>query len=163
MRWGYALNRFEGFNNEPDIETPYAYIYAGRHDRTAEVVRAGMKYMFTTGRGGLPGNNDSGGLTSCYIWNAIGLFPVTGQPIFLIGSPLFDAISLQLNGKTFEIEVENNAEDHIYVQCATLNGEPINRAYIKVDELYSGGVLKLTMAPHPSVWAHKTRPPSYAL
>ena len=104
LQWGYALNRFEGYNNEPDIETPQAYIYAGRHDRTAEVVRAGMRYMFTTGRGGLPGNNDSGGLTSCYVWNAIGLFPVTGQPILLIGSPLFDTASLQLGEKTFTVE-----------------------------------------------------------
>ena len=51
--------------------------------------------MYTTGRGGLPGNNDSGGLTSCYVWNAVGLFPVTGQPVYLIGSPIFDAASLQ--------------------------------------------------------------------
>ena len=27
--------------------------------------RADMRCMFTTGRGGLPGNNDSGGLTAC--------------------------------------------------------------------------------------------------
>ena len=41
MRRGHSLNRFEGYNNEPDIETPYGYLYAGRHDRTAEVVRGG--------------------------------------------------------------------------------------------------------------------------
>ncbi len=161
MRWGYALNRFEGYNNEPDIETPYAYIYAGRHDRTAEVVRAGMRSMFTTGRGGLPGNNDSGGLTSCYVWNAIGLFPVTGQPVLLIGSPLFDAATLCIADTIFAVETENNTVGNIYVQHATLNGAPIDRAYITVDEFLDGGILHLTLGPQPSPWARHRRPPSY--
>lgn len=161
MRWGFALNRFEGYNNEPDIETPYGYIYAGRPDRTAEVVRTGMKYMFTTGRGGLPGNNDSGGLTSCYAWNAIGLFPVTGQPVVLIGSPIFDTVTLQLGDKTFTVEVPGTSDDNIYVQSATLNSHPIDRAYLTVDELLAGGTLSLKMGAQPSTWAQNTRPPSY--
>jgi putative alpha-1,2-mannosidase len=163
MRWGHSLNRFEGYNNEPDIETPYAYIYAGRHDRTAEVVRAGMRYMFTVGRGGLPGNNDSGGLTSCYVWNTIGLFPVTGQPVLLIGSPLFKGTSLQFGATTFTVKAVHNSDENIYVQEATLNGEAIDRAYITVDELLNGGTLTLTMGPRPSSWARDHRPPSYPL
>ncbi|MBN1580317.1 MAG: glycoside hydrolase family 92 protein [Anaerolineae bacterium] len=161
MRRGHALNRFEGYNNEPDIETPYGYIYAGRHDRTAEVVRAGMQYMFTTGRGGLPGNNDSGGLTSCYVWNAIGLFPVTGQPIMLIGSPIFDSVLLDFgNESQFSVRAINNSDANIYVQSATLNGQPIDHAYITIDELRGGGVLELVMGDTPSNWARDHRPPS---
>ena len=71
--------RFEGFNNETDMESPYAYNYAGRMDRLAEVIDGGNKYMFTTGKNGAPGNVDSGGLSACYIWNTIGIFPVSGQ------------------------------------------------------------------------------------
>ena len=58
---GQEVHRFEGLNNEPDMETPYAYLYVGRHDRTAKIVRSVMRYQFTNGRGGLPGNDDSGG------------------------------------------------------------------------------------------------------
>ena len=58
---GYALNRFEGLNNEPDMEAPWAYHYVGRPDRTAEVVHAAVHNLFGLGRGGLPGNDDSGG------------------------------------------------------------------------------------------------------
>ena len=163
MDWGRSLNRFEGFNNEPDIESPYDYLYAGRHDRTAEVVRAGMRYMFTTGRGGLPGNDDSGGLSSCYVWNAIGLFPVTGQPVMLIGSPVFDAVTISLGERTFKVEAENNSDENIYVQTARLNGEEIDRAYLSVDELVSGGVLTLKMGPQPGKWARGSRPPSFPL
>ena len=43
---GSHVFRFEGLNNEPDMESPYAYIYAGRHDRTAEIVQAVMRQSF---------------------------------------------------------------------------------------------------------------------
>jgi len=161
MAAGLALNRFEGFNNEPDIEAPYAYVYAGRPDRTAEVVRAGMRSMFTTGRGGLPGNNDSGGLTSCYVWNALGLFPVAGQPVFLIGSPIFDGADLHVGEKPFTIAVEDNGEGMPYVQSAALNGHPIERAYLTVEEVMAGGTLRLKMGREPSPWGRAHRPPSY--
>jgi putative alpha-1,2-mannosidase len=161
MRWGYSLNRFEGYNNEPDIETPYNYLYAGRPDRTAEVVRAGMRDMYTTGRGGLPGNDDSGGLSSCYVWNALGLFPVTGQPLMLIGSPLFDAATVDWLGAPLTIEAANNSAENPYVRAAQLNGQPLTRAYLLLDELREGGTLQLTMGPTPSDWATEDRPPSW--
>ncbi|MFN2230198.1 MAG: glycoside hydrolase domain-containing protein, partial [Anaerolineae bacterium] len=161
MAWGFSLNRFEGYNNEPDIETPYAYHYAGRPDRAAEVVRAGMRDMYTTGRGGLPGNNDSGGLTSCYLWNAIGLFPVTGQPVFLIGSPLFPRAVLDLPGGPFAVEAPATSAENLYVQGARLNGTPLDRAYLTVDEVLRGGTLQLDMGAEPSDWGRHERPPSY--
>ena len=36
VRAGYALGRFEGLNNEPDMEAPWAYHWVGRPDRTAD-------------------------------------------------------------------------------------------------------------------------------
>ena len=163
MQRGFALNRFEGLNNEPDIEVPYDYLYAGRHDRTAEIVRAGMKYMFTTGRGGLPGNDDSGGTSSWYVWNAIGLYPVPGQPLLLIGSPIFDRATMQLGTNTLEVRTAGNSDEHIHVQRARLNGENLDRAYLTMDEAQAGGVLELVMGPEPGCWAREQRPPSYPL
>ena len=80
MAAGYALNRFEGLNNEPDMEAPWSYHYAARPDRTAEVVHAALTWQFGTGPGGLPGNDDSGGLSSWYVWASLGLFPVRQVP-----------------------------------------------------------------------------------
>jgi putative alpha-1,2-mannosidase len=163
VQYGFSLGRFEGFNNEPDMETPYAFLYAGRPDRTAEVLRAAARTQFTTGPGGLPGNDDSGGLSSCYVWNAIGLFPVTGQPVMLIGSGLYARVSLTLPGGDFEIFWENNSDANIYVQSATLNGVPLHRAWLHLDEFLSGGQLCLTMDSTPSTWATALdqRPPSW--
>ena len=161
MAQGFALGRFEGLNNEPDMEVPYAYIYAGRPDRTARIVREVMAKQYHTGRGGLPGNDDSGGTASWYVWSAIGLFPVAGQDILLIGSPVFDSVTLTVNGASFTVEARGNSEEAIYVQRATLNGAGLERAYLRYAELSAGGTLVLEMGTEPSEWGRRLRPPSY--
>jgi putative alpha-1,2-mannosidase len=161
MAEGFALGRFEGLNNEPDMEVPYAYIYAGRPDRTARIVREVMAKEFHTGRGGLPGNDDSGGTASWYVWSAIGLFPVAGQDITLIGSPIFDSVRLALGDEIFAVETRGNSDDAIYVQRAALNGAPLKRAYLRNGELIAGGTLVLEMGTEPSEWGRGFRPPSY--
>ncbi|MEM9017677.1 MAG: GH92 family glycosyl hydrolase, partial [Verrucomicrobiota bacterium] len=153
---GEVVHRFEGLNNEPDMESPYAYLWAGRHYRTAEVVRKVMRYQFTTGRGGLPGNDDSGGLSSWFVWSAIGVFPVTGMPIMLIGSPIFERADMQLHGGHFTVTAVNQAPDHYYVQRAFLNGRPLNRCYLKLSEFGAEAELTLEMGPEPSDWARET-------
>ncbi|MCL2300701.1 MAG: glycoside hydrolase family 92 protein [Firmicutes bacterium] len=141
------LGRFEGFNNEPDMETPYSYIFAGRHDRTCEVAAAGRKYMFTTGRGGLPGNNDSGGLSSCYIWNTLGLFPVAGRDLFFIGTPGVASAQLMLSsGKALDITVKNPGEGKIYVRSACFNGKELPDYMLPAGELMRGGTLAFEMS-----------------
>ncbi|MEM1332976.1 MAG: glycoside hydrolase domain-containing protein, partial [Actinomycetota bacterium] len=89
---GYELGRFQGLNNEPDMDAPWCYHHAGRPDRTAEVVRAIIDRCFGPGRGGLPGNDDSGGLSSWYVWAISGLFPQAGQQTLLVGPPSFRAV-----------------------------------------------------------------------
>ncbi|MBO4894097.1 MAG: glycoside hydrolase family 92 protein [Clostridia bacterium] len=143
---GMALCRFEGFNNESDTEAPFSYIYAGRHDRTCEIIRAGMKCMFTQGRGGIPGNNDSGALSSLYCLSALGIYPEAGQDLFLIGSPFVDSAQISLfNGGTLNITVQNNSEENICVESVKFNGEEINDYKIKASDLMKGGTLLFKM------------------
>jgi len=142
MKAGIALGRFEGFNNESDTETPFTYTLAGRHDRTCEVITAGLKYMFTTGRGGLPGNNDTGALSSYYCLTALGLFPVAGQDLFILGSPIVDEAEIKLfNGNTLKIVVENLSPENIYVDRLTLNGKELPDFTVSAKELLAGGTL----------------------
>ncbi len=135
--------RFEGFNNEPDMETPYAYHFVGRHDRISEIIDASRKYMFVSGNGGLPGNNDSGGLSSCFVWNAIGIFPVTGQDLMIIGTPLYKKAVLHLqNGKTFTVE---RSGEGIYVKRAALDGQTLAKLEFPVTRMMRSGTLTLEM------------------
>jgi len=160
MAAGAALGRFEGFNNEPDMEAPYAYVYAGRHDRTCEIVRAGLDQCFGDTPGGMVGNDDSGGMSSWYVWNALGLFPVAGQDLLLIGSPLFASSRLHLAGDVaFTVAAAGNATDRPYVASATLNGRPLAGPFLRWAELARGGVLELQMSSQPHSWP-TGRPPS---
>ncbi|WP_430645593.1 glycoside hydrolase domain-containing protein [Agromyces sp. GXS1127] len=163
---GYALGRFEGLNNEPDMEAPWAYHYAGRPDRTAEIVHAAVHQQFGTGRGGLPGNDDSGGISSWYVWASLGLFPVAGQNLLLVNAPSFAESELRVGGDAFRIETTGFVEPHRdgpvqYVQSAELNGDPLERTWLRGDELHRGGSLLLRLGPEPSEWGRMSRPPSY--
>ena len=160
---GSALNRFEGLNNEPDLEAPWAYHYAGRPDRTAEVVHAAVNNQFGLGRGGLPGNDDSGGLSSWYVWASLGLFPIAGQSRYLLNAPSFSEARLTIGGRDLEIEtigfVEPEPEGPAsYVQSASFNGQPLARSWLSAQELHAGGRLVVTLGPEPSGWGHDHRP-----
>jgi putative alpha-1,2-mannosidase len=162
---GYALNRFQGLNNEPDMETPWAYHYVGRPDRTAEVVHAAVHNMFGLGRGGLPGNDDSGGLSSWYVWASLGLFPIAGQSLYLINAPSFVRSRLTLSGGELTIDTEGFVEPTPdgpvqYVQSAVFNGEPLDQTWLAARDLHAGGQLLITLGPKPSAWGTATRPPS---
>mgnify|MGYP003312038417 CR=1 FL=1 len=147
---GIKLGRFEGFNNESDTEAPYSYIYAGRHDRTCEILRAGMKYMFTSGKGGIPGNNDSGALSSYYVFSALGIYPLAGHNDFLIGSPFVDSAQLSLStGKTLKISVKGNCDKNIYVKSVYFNSKAITDYKIPAKELMNGGTLEFVMSDSP--------------
>ena len=139
---------FEGFNNETDMESPYAYYFAGRHDRLCEVIDGGLKYMFTNGRGGVPGNNDNGGLCSCYAWNTIGIFPVSGQDLMIIGSPRAKKTTMRLsNGNVFTITRKGSG---IYVKSAELNGNKLSEFSFLTSEMMRGGDLRLEMTDKPA-------------
>ncbi|HYE64377.1 MAG TPA: GH92 family glycosyl hydrolase [Pyrinomonadaceae bacterium] len=148
-------------NNEPDFLASFLYIHAGRPDRTQERVRHILATEYTTGRGGLPGNDDSGAMSSWYVWGAIGLYPNAGQPYYYICSPLFQRSTINLGGgRTFIIEAPETSATNLYVQSVTLNGRALDRAWLKHEEIARGGRLVLRMGAKPSAWGRDDRPPS---
>ncbi|MEP1126275.1 MAG: glycoside hydrolase domain-containing protein [Ilumatobacter sp.] len=162
---GYELGRFEGLNNEPDMEAPWSYHWLGRPDRTAEIVHAAVHQQFGPGRGGLPGNDDSGGLSSWYVWASLGLFPVAGQQIVLVNAPSFAHARLRLADATLTIETSGFVEPvhggpPQYVQSMRFDGIDLDRSWLTAREFHGGGVLSITLGPTPSTWATTTTPPS---
>lgn len=141
-----GINSFEGFNNESDMEAPYSYIWVDQHYKTAEIVRAAMKYVYARGRGGIPGNNDTGALSSNYVWMALGLFPIAGQDLVAIGSPIICSATLHLGtGSVLKITVEGAPERMPYVESAELNGRLVEGYRLTVRELMKGGELTIKL------------------
>ena len=54
------------------------------------------------------------------------------------------------NGGKFTVRARNNSAQNIYVQSATLNGKPLNRAWLRHAEIVAGGMLELVMGPQPN-------------
>jgi putative alpha-1,2-mannosidase len=48
------------------------------------------------------------------------------------------------------VKARNNSSQNIYVQSATLNGKPLNRAWLRHAEVVAGGTLELVMGPNPN-------------
>ena len=147
--------------NEPGFLIPYLYIWAGRPDKTDERVRSILAKSFHAGLNGLPGNDDSGAMSSWCAFAQMGIFPNAGQDVYLIGSPAFPQTTLHLaRGKTFTIVAKNISPANIYVVAATLNGKPLDRAWLRHREIAAGGRLVLTMANAPDGWGARILPPS---
>ena len=148
-------------SNEPGFLAPYLFIWAGRQNKTADRIREIIAKKFHTGRAGLPGNDDSGAMSSWYAFGVMGIFPNAGQDVYLIGSPAIPEVTLHLaNGKTFTIEADNVSAANKYVVAATFNGTPLDRAWFRHEDILRGGRLVLQMADKPGSWPTGEAPPS---
>ncbi|MBE6390270.1 MAG: hypothetical protein E7043_08900 [Lentisphaerae bacterium] len=143
-------HRFEGMNNESDMETPAAYLWCGRADKQAQVHAAIRQNMFSNGIGGCPGNNDSGGLSSWYVWSCLGLIPLTGTPYMLLASPAVKHAELPVGTKKLIIEVERNSASAVCPLYYEFKGSRFTEPYIALKELADGGTLKFVMGEFPT-------------
>ena len=114
---------------------------------------------------GVPGDEDGGGMTSFVVFSYMGFYPVTpGMPVYNIGSPVFDHVKMDLgNGRFFELAAVNNSSENKYIQSATFNGKPWNKAWFNHSDLISGGKLILKMGPKANlIWGSSVSdaPPS---
>lgn len=162
----HRLDTFFGRNyyiieNEPGFLTPNLYSWAGRYDKSAEIIHKIITKDYHTGRGGLPGNDDSGAMSSWFVFQAMGIFPNAGQDVYLIGSPIIGNTKIKMdNGKIFEIKVHNLSDENIYVTSATLNGKLLLQSWFKHTEISGGNILELYMSNTANEWGIKTPPPS---
>ena len=143
-------DHFEGMNNESDMETPYCWLWAGRSDRLAEVSDLIRRCRFTTGEGGCPGNNDTGALSSWYVWCCLGIYPLTGTPYYLLGSPSVERAEIDLPGGTLKIAVERESAASIYPAGYEFNGKTFSEPWLKLSELEAGGTLKFRLTDRPN-------------
>jgi predicted alpha-1,2-mannosidase len=151
--------------NEPSFHIPYLYNYAGEPWMTQRRLRDIMKIWFNPGPLGYSGDEDNGEESSWYVLSAMGFFPVCpGRPVYDIGSPLFDEVKLNLEGgKVFTITARNVSAANKYIQSATLNGKPLNKAWFEHKDIVNGGTMVFDMGPRPNKsWgsAPETAPPS---
>ncbi len=144
--------------NEPSMHIAYLYNLAGKPWKTQKRIRMLMDTWFRNDLMGIPGDEDGGGLSAFYVFSAMGFYPITpGIPEYQIGSPLFSKVKIHLqNGKTFNIEANNNSRINKYIQSVRLNGKELTRPLFTHQDLIEGGTLVLEMGDKPNkLWGNK--------
>ncbi|HLX68585.1 MAG TPA: GH92 family glycosyl hydrolase [Verrucomicrobiae bacterium] len=156
--------------NQPDQQTAYYYDYVGQPWKTQELTRKILHLMYGSDKWGyaFPGMDDQGSTSSWYVFSAMGFYTVDpSSPDYIIGSPLFDEVTIHLaNSKDFVIKAENNSDRNLYIQSATLNGHPLNRPWFNHNEIAEGATLVFRMGARPNPnWgsAPGAAPPSMSL
>jgi predicted alpha-1,2-mannosidase len=145
-------NPYYWHSNEPCIHAPYLFAMAGAPAKTQEWVRWAMTTSYALAPDGLPGNDDAGTMSAWYVLSAMGLYPVAGKDLYVIGSPTMRRSTFTVAGGVFEIRAPDTSATNLYVQSATLGGAPLDAPFLRHADLAPGGVLELTMGPTPSEW-----------
>ena len=105
---------------------------------------------------GLLGDEDTGSLSTWYLFSALGFYPICpGKPVYALGSPLFSEAEIDLGaGRTLMIRAIRNSDVNVYVQKVTLNGERVYLPFITHANLIAGGELTFEMGSEPGLQAY---------
>jgi predicted alpha-1,2-mannosidase len=149
-------NPYYDQTNEPSELLAFLFNRAGAPWLTQKWVRRLATETYGASPNGLCGDDDEGQVSSWLVLAASGLAQACpGDPRFEIFTPVFDRIAFTLDqkyagGRTFVVTATNNAPANVYIQSATLNGQPLNRCWLSYGEITGGGTLALVLGPQPN-------------
>jgi putative alpha-1,2-mannosidase len=95
----------------------------------------------------------------------LGLWPMTGQTTFLILSPWFEQMIIDLGGdKT--LVISTSGSDRInapYIQSLKVNGKSWNKSWVSWDDIFAnGGTRDFVLGANKTGWSMGDLPPSPA-
>ena len=91
-------------------------------------------------------DDDAGTMSGWFVLASLGLYPrCVGMPVYELSTPLFSKAQLNLENP-FIITTEGEGP---YIQKVILNGEEIDRFYIRHEEIVQGGSLHYELASEP--------------
>ncbi|MBV9709335.1 MAG: lectin, partial [Ktedonobacteraceae bacterium] len=152
--------------NEPTIETPWEYDYAGAPYKTQQVVRTVENTLWYPGPQGMAGNDDLGTMSAWYVWAALGMFPETpGTANLVLASPLFPSMTVHReSGQTIQINAPTASATTFYVQSLKVNGKASTKPWLPPTFVAQGGKLDYTLGSTANTtWGSSPTdaPPSY--
>lgn len=143
--------------NEPSHHIIHLYNYVNSPWKTQELADRVLRTLYHNDPDGLSGNEDCGQMSAWYILNAMGFYQVCpGKPVYSIGRPLFDEVTIQLPAKkSFVIKAVNNSPENKYIRSAALNGRPLDTPFLQHSDIAFGGRLEITLTDKPTQWGMK--------
>ncbi|KAG5950578.1 hypothetical protein E4U53_004814 [Claviceps sorghi] len=142
--------------NEQSYLLIYLFHFAGRPGLSSRYAHRYIPSAFNDTVAGIPGNDDSGAMGSFTVLTMMGLYPMSGQNVYLIIPPFFRQVAIKspATGRTATIRNINFDPEYknIYIQSARLNGVPFYKSWITHEFFTKGGLLELTLGPVESGW-----------
>lgn len=163
--WNNAYNH----PNEPCHHLVHVFIDAGQPWKTQYWVRRIQEEAYNTTEYGFCGNEDVGQMSAWFSLTALGFHMMaSGSGIFHVNTPLFKRAEIKLSPKYHScaisdrlvIECDRDPQINTYVCGIDVNGVPIDRAWLKWDEISVGGVIKYHLTDTPNDEWVKVLPPS---
>jgi predicted alpha-1,2-mannosidase len=159
-------SEFAFMGNEPSLNTPWMYAFAGAPWKTQGVVRRILSELYSDSPWGMPGNDDGGVLSSWVVFASVGLYPqISGVGGFVVGSPIFPHVTVALrNGGTIQIDAPAASAGMPYVQSLRINGQTFDSPWIPWKSVSSGAQIEFTLGNSPNQgWGIQTTaaPPSF--
>lgn len=129
--------------NEPDIAYPYLFSYfKGEEWRTQKLVKELLAKHYTTKPDGLPGNEDTGTMSSWAIFSMMGFYPdCPGVPEYTLTTPTFDKITIKLDPAywgTDKLVIRKEGGDG-YIDQIRLGGKKYSKYRLTHEDLIHAG------------------------
>lgn len=141
--------------NEPDIHAAYLFGQVGRDDLTQIWLTWIREQLYADSPAGLAGNDDSGTLSSWYVWSALGIYPVAGSERYFVGMPLFPKITVTTTTGTLTIEAPALDASIRGVASVTVDGRALEHAEIAHHELLGDVTISFDMVEQPTAWSRR--------
>ena len=154
--WNDAYNH----PNEPCHHLVHMYTDVGQPSKAQYWVRRIQKESYNTTEYGFCGNEDVGQMSAWFVMTAL--------LIFHVNTPLFKRAEIRLSREyhsravsdTLVIECDKDPCVNPYICGIDVNGSAIDRAWLKWDEISSGGIITYHLTDRPSDEWVKVLPPS---
>ncbi len=138
--------------NEPDIAYPYLFSYfKGDAWRTQKLVRELLNKYYHNAPNGLPGNDDTGTMSTWAVFSMMGFYPACpGDMDYVLTSPTFNKVTIDLDKKFYPkgelvIESMHQTPEDIYIKEVTAGGKKLKGYTISQEELVNAGTLKFIL------------------
>ena len=129
--------------NEPDIAYPYLFSrIKGYEHLTQSYVRQLLNENYSTTPDGLPGNDDTGTMSTWAVFSMMGIYPdCPGEPYYTVTTPRFERVEIDTDHGTIVIASEGKGD---YIKSITLGGKSVGYR-ISHAELMKAKELKLKL------------------
>ena len=121
LQWVFDNGHYDP-TNEPDIAYPYLFSRVrGEEWRTQHIVKELLNANYTTTPDGLPGNDDTGTMSTWAVFSMLGIYPdCPGEPYYTITTPRFERAEIDTQHGTIVITTEGEGD---YIKNIRLGGK----------------------------------------